>query len=47
MMCIDRYKIAAYPLTLLNANILAMKKALEGLKHGEVDRSLLLDFEEV
>jgi 2-methylisocitrate lyase-like PEP mutase family enzyme len=40
------YKIAAYPLTLLSASVYAMKKALAGLKKGELFDSIM-DFKEL
>lgn len=38
------YKIAVYPLTLLNASILAMRTALEDIRNGQAARNIL-DFE--
>lgn len=37
------YKIAVYPLTLLNASIVAMRQAIDGLKQGRVEN--VMDFE--
>lgn len=40
------YKIAAYPLTLLNSAVFAMQQALDDLKHGRIPRDRV-DFESV
>lgn len=40
------YKIAVYPLTLLNVSIQAMRQALASLKHGERP-ALVMDFEDL
>ncbi len=40
------YKIAVYPLTLLNASILAMRKSLEMIQDGKVPTNVL-DFEDL
>ena len=40
------YRIAVYPLTLLNVSILAMREALETLRHGATP-SRLLNFEQL
>ena len=37
------YKIAVYPLTLLNASIVAMRQAIESLKQGQAEN--VMDFE--
>ena len=41
------YSIAAFPLDLLNASIVSMRAALEGLKHGQPPASLSLPFDEL
>lgn len=40
------YKIAVYPLTLLNASIRAMREALSSLKQGRMPGNIL-EFEEL
>ena len=40
------YKIAVFPLTLINASILAMRQSLEMIKNGKKP-SNVLDFEEL
>lgn len=40
------YKIAVYPLTLLNASILAMQNSLNAIRHGQQPEAIL-DFEQL
>ena len=41
------YSIAAFPLDLINASIVSMRAALEGLKQGRPPQELSLPFEEL
>ena len=41
------YSIAAFPLDLLNASIVSMRAALDGLKHGKPPPALSLPFDEL
>jgi 2-methylisocitrate lyase-like PEP mutase family enzyme len=41
------YSIAAFPLDLINASIISMRAALEGLKHGKPPPALSLPFDEL
>lgn len=41
------YSIAAFPLDLINASIVSMRAALEGLKQGKPPQELSLSFEEL